>query len=93
MIQSQPKVAFNAVVSYTDLLGKTHNIQCRTRRQIKEAQSFLAQFKRDYSIVKQIASQYAVKCGKYVNAYKLKRDLMEAGFNRAFVQRIMASSI
>ncbi len=93
MIQSQPKVAFNAVVTYTDLLGRTHNISCRTRRQIKEAQGFLAQFKRDFAIVKQIAAQYAVKNGKFVNLYQLKRDLSAAGFNRQFVSRIVAASI
>ena len=93
IIQSQPSVRFNAVVSYKDLLGTTHNIVCTSRKQIKEAQSFLSQFKSDYAHVKAIAAQYSVKCGKFVNEYKLKRELADAGYNRAFVTRILKSAI
>lgn len=93
MIQSQPTVAFNAIVTYTDLLGRTHNIKCRTRRQIKEAQSFLSQFKSDYAIVKAIAAQYAVKAGNFVNLPQLKRDLRSIGYTSTFVERILAGSI
>lgn len=93
MIQSQPKVAFNAVVTYTDLMGHTHHIQCRTRRQIKEAQSFLAQFKSDFARVKSVASQYAVRGGKFVNLPQLKRDLRSIGYTSTFVERILQSAI
>lgn len=93
MIQSQPTVAFNALVTYTDLMGNKHNIACRTRNQIKQAQSFLSQLKSEYLTVKQIAAQYAVKNGKFVNAKALIADLSAAGFTQQFAKRIVATSI
>ena len=93
MIQSNASVSFNAVVTFTDLLGKTHNIVCRTRTQIKQANAFLSMFKRESATVKAIASQYPVKFGKFVNKRKLISDIVAVGFTRDAAKRMLNVSI
>ena len=93
MIQSNASVAFNAVVTYTDILGKTHNIVCRTRTQIKQANAFLSMFKREGATVKALASQYNVKMGRFQNVRQLMNDIVMIGFTREAARRIVASSL
>ena len=93
MIQSNASVAFNAVVTFTDLLGKRHNIVCRTRTQIKQANAFLSMFKRESTTVKALAAQYNVKNGKFQNVSRLINDIVMVGFNRDCAKRIVASSL
>ena len=93
MIQSNASVAFNAVVTYTDLMGKTHNIVCRTRTQIKQANAFLSMFKRESTTVKALAAQYNVKNGKFQNVSRLINDIVMVGFSRESAKRIVASSL
>ena len=93
MIQSNASVSFNAVVSYTDILGKRHNIQCRTRNQIKQANAFLSMFKREGTTVKALAAQYNVKRGKFQNVSRLISDIVMVGFTREAARRIVASSL
>jgi hypothetical protein len=93
MIQSNASVSFNAVVTYTDILGKRHNIQCRTRNQIKQANSFLSMFKREGTTVKALAAQYNVKRGKFINVAGLMSDIVMVGFTREAARRIVASSL
>lgn len=93
MIQSNASVAFNAVVTYTDILGKRHNIACRTRNQIKQANAFLSMFKREGTTVKALAAQYCVKNGKFQNVRQLMNDIVMVGFTREAARRIVASSL
>jgi hypothetical protein len=93
MIQSNASVSFNAVVTFTDLLGKTHNIPCRTRTQIKQANAFLSMFKRESTTVKAIASQYNVKNGKFQNVSQLINNIVAVGFSRTSAKRIVASAL
>jgi len=93
MIQSNAAVSFNAVVSYTDILGKRHNIVCRNRAQIKQANSFLSMFKREGTTIKALAAQYNVKNGKFVNVRDLIADCVMVGFSEGAAKRIVASSL
>ena len=93
MIQSNPAVSFNAVVCYTDILGKRHNIVCRNRAQIKQANSFLSMFKREGTTVKALAAQYNVKNGKFVNVAGLMSDIVMVGFTKEAARKIVASSL
>lgn len=93
MIQSNASVSFNATVSYTDILGTRHNIQCRTRNQIKQANSFLSMFKREGTTIKALAAQYNVKNGKFQNVSRLIKDIVMVGFSEGAAKRIVASSL
>lgn len=93
MIQSNASVAFNATVSYTDILGKRHNIVCKTRNQIKQANAFLSMFKREGTTIKALAAQYNVKNGRFVNVAALISDCVMVGFTKEAAKRIVASSL
>ena len=93
MIQSNAAVSFNAVVTYTDILGKRHNIVCRNRAQIKQANSFLSMFKREGTTVKALAAQYNVKNGKFQNVSRLISDCVMVGFSEGAARKIVASSL
>ena len=93
MIQSNASVAFNATVTYTDLLGTKHNIVCKSRNQIKQANSFLSMFKRESTTVKALAAQYNVKNGKFQNVRQLISDIVMVGFTETAAKRIIASSL
>jgi len=93
MIQSNAAVSFNAVVTYTDILGKRHNIVCRNRAQIKQANSFLSMFKREGTTIKALAAQYNVKRGKFVNVAGLISDCVMVGFSKEAARKIVASSL
>jgi hypothetical protein len=93
MIQSNASVSFNATVTYTDILGKRHNIQCRTRNQIKQANTFLSMFKREGTTIKALAAQYNVKNGKFQNVSRLINDIVMVGFSKEAAKKIVASSL
>ena len=93
MIQSNASVAFNATVTYTDLLGTRHNIVCKTRNQIKQANSFLSMFKREGTTVKALAAQYNVKNGRFINVAALISDIVMVGFTKEAARKIVASSL
>jgi hypothetical protein len=93
MIQSNASVSFNAVVTYTDILGTRHNIQCRTRNQIKQANAFLSMFKREGTTIKALAAQYNVKNGKFQNVSRLISDIVMVGFSKEAAKKIVASSL
>ena len=93
MIQSNASVSFNAVVTYTDILGKRHNIPCRTRNQIKQANAFLSMFKREGTTIKALAAQYNVKNGKFQNVSRLINDIVMVGFSKEAAKKIVASSL
>ena len=75
------------------MLFRSHNIVCKTRTQIKQANAFLSMFKRETATVKAIASQYPVKFGRFVNEGKLINDIVSVGFTREAARRMLNVSI
>ena len=74
---------FEVVVSFTDFLGKTHNIVCRNRKKLAEANQFLKMFKAETVKINAILSEYPVVLGKFPKKYhsEIKRELASAGFS------------
>ena len=79
-LSNNPK--FEVVVSFTDFLGKTHNIVCRNRKKLAEANQFLKMFKTESVKINSILSEYPVVMGKFPTKYhsEIKRELASAGF-------------
>ena len=73
---------FEVVVSFTDFMGKTHNIVCKTRKKLAEANQFLKMFKTESVKINQILSEYPVKMGKFPKKYhsEIKNELTANGF-------------
>ena len=80
-MSNNPK--FEVVVSFTDFLGKTHNIVCRNRKKLAEANQFLKMFKTESVKINSILSEYPVVMGKFPKKYhsEIKRELAGAGFS------------
>ena len=74
---------FNVSVEYTDFMGNTHRIQCKTRKALNEARTFLSIFKAETAKINSILSEYPVKMGKFPKKFhkEIKADLQAAGFN------------
>jgi hypothetical protein len=74
---------FEVVVSFTDFMGKTHNIVCKTRKKLAEANQFLKMFKTESVKINQILGEYPVVMGKFPKKYhsEIKRELAGAGFS------------
>ena len=72
---------FNVSVEYTDLFGKTHRIQCKTRKSMLEAQSFLKIFKAETAKINRILAEYPVSMGKFPKKFhkEIKQDLTANG--------------
>jgi hypothetical protein len=79
-MSNNPK--FEVVVTFTDFLGKTHNIVCRNRKKLAEANQFLKMFKTESVKINQILAEYPVVKGKFPTKYhsEIKRELASAGF-------------
>ena len=79
-MSNNPK--FEVVVTFKDFLGKTHNIVCRNRRKLAEANEFLKMFKTESVKINQILSEYPVKMGKFPKKFhkEIKTELAVAGF-------------
>ena len=73
---------FNVSVEYTDFLGNTHRIVCKTRKAMVEAQSFLKIFKAESAKINRILAEYPVKMGKFPKKFhsEIKTDLVANGF-------------
>ena len=73
---------FEVVVSFTDFLGKTHNIVCKSRKKLAEANQFLKMFKSESVKINKILAEYPVVKGKFPTKYhsEIKRELASAGF-------------
>jgi hypothetical protein len=80
-MSNNPK--FEVIVSFTDFLGKTHNIVCKSRPKLKEANEFLKMFKSETVRINSILSEYPVVLGKFPKKYhsEIKRELASAGFS------------
>ena len=79
-MSNNPK--FEVIVSFTDFLGKQHNIVCKSRPKLKEANEFLKMFKTESVKINQILAEYPVVSGKFPKKYhsEIKRELASAGF-------------
>ena len=80
-MSNNPK--FEVIVTFTDFLGKTHNIVCRNRKKLAEANQFLKMFKSETVRINSILSEYPVVMGKFPKKYhsEIKRELATAGFS------------
>ena len=80
-MSNNPK--FEVIVTFTDFLGKTHNIVCKSRTKLKEANEFLKMFKTESVAINRILSEYPVVMGKFPKKYhsEIKRELASAGFS------------
>ena len=74
---------FEVVVSYTDFMGKSHNIVCNNRKKLAEASQFLKMFKTESVAIGKILGEYPVVMGEYPKKYhsEIKRELASAGFS------------
>ncbi len=74
---------FEVVVSFKDFLGKTHNIVCKNRKKLAEANQFLKMFKTESVKINAILGEYPVVLGKFPTKYhsEIKRELAAAGFS------------
>ena len=74
---------FEVVVSYTDFMGKSHNIVCNNRKKLAEANQFLKMFKTESVSINKILGEYPVVMGKFPKKYhsEIKRELAGAGFS------------
>ena len=79
-LSNNPK--FEVLVSFTDFMGKPHNIVCKTRKKLIEANQFLKMFKTESVKINAILSEYPVVMGKFPKKYhsEIKRELASAGF-------------
>ena len=79
-MSNNPK--FEVVVTFKDFLGKTHNIVCRNRRKLAEANEFLKMFKTESVKINSILSEYPVVMGAFPKKYhsEIKRELTANGF-------------
>ena len=81
----------NTIVEYTDLLGRKHQIPVRTKRQMREAQEFLAIFKRETSDINAIVNEYPVKYGKIEEKFVIDcmSELFAYGLTDSIVKKIV----
>ena len=79
-MSNNPK--FEVIVTFTDFLGKTHNIVCNNRKKLAEANQFLKMFKTESAKINSILGEYPVVMGKFPKKYhsEIKRELASAGF-------------
>ena len=66
---------FEVVVSFRDFMGKEHNIVCKTRKKLVEANQFLKMFKTESVAIGKILGEYPKKYHS-----EIKRELASAGF-------------
>ena len=79
-MSNNPRV--EVVVSFTDFLGKKHNIVCKNRKKLAEANQFLKMFKSETVKINSILSEYPVVMGKFPTKYhsEIRKELNSAGF-------------
>ena len=78
------------IVEYKDLMGRTHQIKCANRTQMKEAQAYLSIFKKEAAKVKEILSEYPVSYGVIPKKFmkELRTELGQLGFTTKFINRL-----
>jgi hypothetical protein len=73
---------FNVSVEYTDFMGNTHRIVCKTRKAFNDAREFLSLFKSESAVINRILGEYPVSMGKFPKKFhkEIKSELHSAGF-------------
>jgi hypothetical protein len=73
---------FEVIVTYTDFMGKVHNILCNSRPALKRASEFLKMFKTESVAINKILGEYPVVMGKFPKKYhsEIKAELAANGF-------------
>jgi hypothetical protein len=73
---------FEVIVTYTDFMGKVHNIVCKNRKKLAEANQFLKMFKTESVAINKILGEYPVVMGKFPKKYhsEIKAELAANGF-------------
>jgi hypothetical protein len=63
-------------------MGKSHNIVCKNRKKLVEANQFLKMFKSESVKINSILGEYPVVMGEYPKKFhsEIKSDLQSAGF-------------
>jgi len=79
------------VVEFTDLLGRKHRIPVRNKKMMREAQEFLAIFKREVSDVNAIINEYPMSYGKVAPEFAADcvNELLAYGLSEELVKRII----
>jgi len=79
-MSNNPK--FEVIVTYTDFMGKVHNIVCKSRPALMKANQFLKMFKTESVTINKILSEYPVVMGKFPKKFhsEIKNELVVAGF-------------
>lgn len=72
---------FSVSVEYTDWMGTTHRIVCKTRKALNEARAFLSLFKAETAKINSILSEYPVSMGRFPKRFhnEIKADLTANG--------------
>ena len=73
---------FSVSVEYTDFMGTTHRIECKSRKALNEARTFLSIFKAESVKLNEILREYPVSMGKFPKKFhkEIKADLSACGF-------------
>ena len=73
---------FNVSVEYTDFMGNTHRIVCKTRKAFNDAREFLSLFKSESAVINRILGEYPVSMGKFPKKFhkEIKAELSACGF-------------
>lgn len=78
------------IVEYKDLMGRTHQIKCANRTQMKEAMLFLSIFKKEAASIKGIISEYPISFGRIPKKFmpELKAELKQFGLSLQFINKL-----
>jgi hypothetical protein len=79
------------VVEFTDLLGRKHRIPVRNKTQMREAQEFLAIFKKEVAEVNAIVNEYNWSYGRIAEADVIDcmNELFAYGLTESIIKRII----
>jgi len=85
------KVKPMTVVEFTDFLGKKHQIPVKNKRQMREAQELLAQYKKERAAVNAIVAEYPMVYGRVHGAFidECANELKAFGIENPIVSKIM----
>ena len=79
------------VVEFTDFLGKKHQIPVKNKRQMREAQEFLAQYKKEKAAVNAIVAEYPMSFGRVDKKFisQCSKELQAFGITKPIVKKVM----
>ena len=85
------KVKPMTVVEFTDFLGKKHQIPVKNKRQMREAQELLAQYKKEKAAVNAIVAEYPMTFGRVDKKFisQCAKELQAFGISKPIVKSVM----